>query len=307
MAAGGAERILWQIGKVDYSTIEFKQNWDFSHQPDPKFSPGASSTQNGWSAFHPGTADIASGSRVHPFTVDFALQSPPAGVFHLTIRLLIKAVGIPQYVVEVNGRKGRFLLNPKLSEEIGDPETAWNILFSRQTLSIDLPASEFHSGPNQVVLTCIGGNYEPILGADAKFGGPSGVYYDELELSDDRMSSGCSQITATPTMFYRSSASGLREVVVLRQSTTAAMSKATATITIGGKDYSCDADFNYDFGDAECAVEVPEFYVATPVKLSFTTTSRSKASRNHTDACSQVETISRPADALRHGLHGLSP
>ncbi len=34
----GAERVLWQIGKVDYSTLEFNQNWDFSTRGEPKFS-----------------------------------------------------------------------------------------------------------------------------------------------------------------------------------------------------------------------------------------------------------------------------
>jgi hypothetical protein len=255
-AAGGAERVVWQIGKVDYSTLEFNQNWNFATRGDPKFSPGSSTAAKDWSAFHPSSA--------HPFTIAFKLKSPPAGVFHLNIHLLIKAVGIPQYVVEINGKKGRFLLNPKLSEEIGDPETAWNILFSRQRLSIDLPASDFHVGANQVVLTCMGGNY-----------GHAGVYYDELELVNDPAAKWApnTRVTATPTMFYRSGGSGLRETVALRLSSNAAVSKGTASIEIAGKTYSCTIDASYDFGDTECSVEVPEFRNATPAKMSFETAS----------------------------------
>ena len=197
-----------------------------------------------WSAFHPGAADGSSGP--HPFSVVFELNSPPAGVFHLNINLLIKAVGIPQYIVEINGKKGRFLLNPQLSQEIGDPETAWNILFSRQRLSIDIPASDLHPGVNRLVLTCLGGNYEPILGSGAKFSGVSGVYYDELELSNDPDAKWAphSHAAATPTMFYRSGPSGLSETVALRFSSTAAVHKGAASLDIDGRNYACNFEFD---------------------------------------------------------------
>ncbi len=132
-------------------------------------------------------------------------------------------------------RRAAFLLNPQLSQEIGDPETAWNILFSRQRLSVEIPASVFHSGVNRLVLTCLGGNYEPILGSGARFSGISGVYYDALQLSNDPGSEvdaaqSCSQ--QHPTMFYRSGPSGLRETVVLRLSSTAAAHKGAAALEI---------------------------------------------------------------------------
>lgn len=172
----GADRILWRIGKVDCSTLEFNQEWNFSTQGEPAFRPDKDDPAKGWSAFHPGSADQSAANRPHPFTVRFDLRNSPSGVFRLTINLLVKSSGIPQYIVDVNGRKGRFLLHPQLSQEIGDPATAWNILFSRQSLSLELPASDFHTGANVVVLTCIGGNYAAILGAEAKPPGHSPAF-----------------------------------------------------------------------------------------------------------------------------------
>jgi hypothetical protein len=274
MAAGvllqGAERVLWQIGKVDYSTLEFNQNWDFSARGEPKFSPETSDSAKDWSAFQPGSEDESSGSRPHPFSVAFQLKTPPTGVFRLNIDLLIKSAGIPQYIVEINGKKGRFLLHPRLSQEIGDPETAWNILFSRQRLSVEVPASLFRSGVNQLVLTCLGGNYEPILGSEARFSGQSGVYYDALQLSNNPEAKWIprNHLTAAPTMFYRSSEFGLRETVVLRLSSATAVNKGTAALEIGGKRYPCELNSSYGFGDAECAVEVPEFSSATAAQLT---------------------------------------
>jgi hypothetical protein len=279
--ADGAEQVLWQIGKIDYSTLEFNQAWDFAAARELKFTVGSSDPSKDWSAFQPGSEDQSTGSRPHPFTVSFELKAPPEGVFHLTINLLFKSPGIPQYLVEINGKKGRFLLNPQLSQEIGDPETAWNILFSRQRLSLDLPASLFHAGANQVVLTCLGGNYQPILRAAAKVDGPAGVYYDELQLSNDAQATWMPQrrLTATPTMFYRSGPAGLRETVTLRASSTAAIHRGAATLSLAGKDYSCDLDSPYDFGDSECAVEVPEFSGATQARLTF----RSGSAAEHAD------------------------
>jgi len=57
--------------------------------------------------------------------------------------------GIPEYVVEVNGKKGRYYFQPKLSPVMGDPEAAWNIVFSVQQLHIALPAGYFRMGENR--------------------------------------------------------------------------------------------------------------------------------------------------------------
>jgi alpha-mannosidase len=259
--AEATEQVLWTIGKVDNSTLEFNNKWDFTAGGNPEFVAGKSDPGKDWSGFHPGSRDAAHGSRPHPFVVSFDLSKPPAGVFSLTLDLLFKSAGVPQYVVEINGHKGKFFPTPTLSEEIGDPETAWNIVFSRQHLVLALPASYFQEGSNRLVLTCLDDNSEPILGAKNPTGGESGVYYDALKLANDPQAtpSVAVDIGAVPTIFYRRSGSGLREIVTLKASSMQPLQHGSATLTLAGKPYSCDLNSDYEFGEVACAVLVPEF------------------------------------------------
>lgn len=268
-----AETVLWTIGKVDASTLEFNSKWDFSAQGDPDFIAGKSDPRTAWSAFHPGPRDPEHGSKVHPFVIAFDLPQAPAGVYHLTIDLLFKSGGVPQYVVEINGKKGRFFPRPRLSDQIGDPETAWNIVFSRQRLEVPLPASYLRIGTNRLVLTCVDDASEPILGRTKPSGAESGIYYDALQLANDPQArpSGATEIDAEPTIFYRHAGTGLRESVVLRASAMRPLGHGSATVTLAGHAYSCKLDSDYDFGDAACAVEVDEFQGSVPAQLSVRT------------------------------------
>lgn len=271
VCAQAAGHVVWQIGKVDYSTLEFQKAWDFAAHPDLVFSVGKSNPATDWSAFHPGSEDESAGSRDHAFTINFDLPARPAGVFHLTLDLLFKSTGIPQYIVDINGRKGRFLLNPRLSEEIGDPETAWNILFSRQRLIIAIPAAALRQGANRLVLHCAGGSYASVLGRAARRTGPSGLYYDALQLTNDPQAKWTPELrlSAAPTMFYRSRQAGLTELVALKASGEGVAPKGTATLELGGKAYSCELSSAYDFGESECTVEVPEFSGIASGQISF--------------------------------------
>ena len=271
--AQGAERLLWKIGKVDSSTLEFNSKWDFE-RGNPDFVVGKSDPETDWSSFHPGSRDAAHGSRPHPFAISFDLPDKPAGVFHLTVDLLFKSGGVPQYVVEINGRKGRFLPSPKLSDEIGDPPTAWNIVFSCQHLNLALPASFFRTGPNRLILTCLGDNSQTILGPAKASGGESGVYYDALQLSNDPQGepSAAMEIEADPTIFYHRGDGGLREVITLKASAMDSLRHGSATLTLAGTlaghSYSCSLDSDYDFGDTACAVQVPEFQGSASAQLA---------------------------------------
>ena len=110
MSANGLEatKVIWQIAKRDNSTLEFNNNWDFALRSDPQFVVGKSHPGQDWSDFQPGPADKAHGHRIHPFTVSFQLAGKPRGVFYLTIDVLFKVPGIPEYRVTLNGRTGRF-------------------------------------------------------------------------------------------------------------------------------------------------------------------------------------------------------
>ena len=85
--------MLWTIGKVDNSTLEFNDKWDFAADANPQFVVGKSDPAKDWSGFQPGSRDEARGSRPHPFVISFDLSNQPAGVFHLTLDLLFKTAG----------------------------------------------------------------------------------------------------------------------------------------------------------------------------------------------------------------------
>jgi alpha-mannosidase len=261
LRAEAAETVLWTIGKVDNSTREFNDKWDFAANANPEFVVGKSDPQKDWSGFHPGSRDETDGSRPHPFVISFDLSNSPAGVFYLRLDLLFKSAGVPQYVVEINGHKGKFFPKPTLSDEIGDPETAWNIVFSYQHLVLALPASYFQQGSNRLVLTCLDDNSEPLLGRNNPTGGESGVYYDALQLANDPQATPSTAVDAdaVPTIFYRHSDSGLRELVTLKASSMHPLQHGSATLTLTGHPYSCNLNSDYEFGEAACSVQVPEF------------------------------------------------
>ena len=210
-------------------------------------------------------------------------------------------------MVEINGHKGKFFPKPTLNEEIGDPDSAWSLVFSRQHLTLALPAAYFQQGPNRLVLTCLGDNSEPILGPKNPTGGESGVYYDALQLANDPQAapSGAVEIAAIPTIFYRRSGNGLREIVTLKESAMQPLQRGSATLTLAGNPYSCDLNSDYEFGEAACAVQVPEFKDSASAQLAIHA-GTAAASRNlQLDRGAKVAALSSSANTPGLGTHGL--
>jgi alpha-mannosidase len=260
--------------------LEFNQDWDFSQGRDPTFIVGQGDPKKGWSRFHPGPADPGSGQRVHPFTVLFDLGDTPRGVFFLTIDVMFYEPLIPQYVVEINGSKGRYYFRPTLSYEIGDPSWFDNIILSNQRLRIPIPAVLMRKGKNSLVLRCLGESGEAILPESSAIRAPSGIYYDALGLSHDatiNLPHGILRAEARPTIFYRKGADGrLRELVTLETETSGGLGNGKATLQLAGQSYSCDLPSQYDFGERQCAVAVPEFRASASGKLTIHLGGRSR-------------------------------
>ena len=269
ISTNAAQQGVWRIGTTDNSTLEFNPTWDFATHDGPEFVIGKSAAAKDWSAFHPLSENGFQGTHRHIFGISFELPDQPVGIFYLNIDLLFKSVGIPQYVVDINGNKGRFFLSPRLSDEIGDPETAWNILFSNQHLRIPFPASFFHKGTNRFTLTCKGANRQPILGEADSIQTPAGLYYDALELTNDIQGKleSVTELEVSPTMFYLHGETGLREVTELKLFTMQDHREARAGLTIGKNSYSCSLNSEYSFGDSACSVQVPEFNNSTHAQL----------------------------------------
>ena len=268
-----AEKSLWQIGKTDHSPLEFNSTWDFSQGHDPNFAVGTSQPDKDWSAFHPGTADAASGHRSHPFRVGFQLESPPRGNFYLTVDVIVKIPLEPVLFIDVNGKKGAFYFHPTLTYDIGDAVAGMDLTFSVQRLRVPLPAEYFHKGANSLVLTAADDRSRVIL-PQAKLadGQTSGFWYDALQLSQDAEAKPGKpplRISAEPTVFYRQhTGDGLHEVVLLEMSTAGAAQKANASLQIGKNRYGCVLPAGFDFGESECAVEIPELAGSTPARVA---------------------------------------
>lgn len=276
------EKTLWRIGKPDHASLEFNQLWDFSRVGDPRFIVGQSDPVKDWSAFHPGISESRTDRRLHPFTVVFNLDTEPRGIYYLTIHALFKTPSIPEYLVEVNEKKGRFYFEPRLTLETGDPETAWNIIFSAQRLRIALPSVYFRKGENRIVLSCGADEGRAILPETKASGGTPGIYYDALEFSADpegKLGATLPQPSAISTIFYRHHGDGgLSEIVILKAATPHRYERGSARLRFGKQSASCELTSGYDFGESECVIEIPEFTGPIPAELTVTLDKRSVSS-----------------------------
>ena len=112
-------------------------------------------------------------------------------------------------------------------------------------------------------------------------------------------------VDAVPTIFYRRSDSGLREIVTLKASAMQPLQHGSATLTLAGKPYSCDLNSDYEFGEAGCAVQVPEFKNSDSAQLSIH--AGAAAAQKEFTACgsTEVEALPGSANTPGHGIHGL--
>ncbi len=266
------EKTIWQVGKRDNAGLEFNADWDFFQGKDPSFVIGQSNPKEGWSRFHPASSDPRAGQRVHPFTIQFDLPDEPRGVYYLTVNAMFFEPLIPQFVIEIGGRKGRYYFRPTLSYEIGDPDWFHNIILSNQRLRIPLPAAFLRRGKNTLVLSCVGRSGDAIFPGELGISARSGIYYDALELSQDQaahLKPGVLTATAQPTIFYRQGEDGrLMELVTLETETNGKFQSGKATLHLVGQAYSCSLPAQYEFGASQCVVEVPEFTGTAQGKLT---------------------------------------
>ncbi len=277
--ATAKEELLWTIGKPDHASLEFNSHWDFA-RGNPTFVIGQSVPETGWPDFQPGSDDQEHGMRTHPFTVVFDIGNHPRGVFDLDVDVMIKSPHIPEYYVQINGKQGRFYIRPQLSYDIGDPDTAWNIIYSTERLHISLPSSYFHAGANRLVLTCMGDESRVILPQATTRAEASGIYYDALSLWNDPAATAARRgftAGAVPTIFYRRRQKLLCEVVRIDVATGQKFEGGRAKLRLAGSSYECGLPGNIDFGESECAVDIPELRSSARGRLIVTLGHKSRS------------------------------
>src|SRR5437016_3806717 len=114
-AAEAQKVVLWQIGQFDQSSREFGDKFNVE---DPNFTPTFTIGQSNvtdWPAFQKSSMAGPTGKHPAPYTILFDLPKPPHGTYQLTISAVLSRPQIPNVLVEINGKKGLFYLDRKLS------------------------------------------------------------------------------------------------------------------------------------------------------------------------------------------------
>lgn len=263
------ERVLWQIGKFDASSGEFRsQGIDYANaESDPLYRVGQSRDAEDWPRFQPGNANGMAGGRLHPFTILFDVPEKPAGVYRLTIAILYETPRLSHLRVDINGHTGAFYFHPKLNYEAGDWEGTFVPQTSTDTKVIEFPAKWLAKGENRLVLLAVDSPdaVENSVGSIAL--GHTGLIYDALKLAQrpgEEYVTGRVSADVQPTIFYREQGSQLAETVEGRVSFSTLPKHGEASLSIGGKRMAQTFEATGDFGEIIFDFSVPEWQGTQP-------------------------------------------
>jgi alpha-mannosidase len=264
VSAGAQQHTVWQIGRFDDSSQEFRsQGIDYaSPKSDVVYTVGSSHDED-WVRFQPGPANAVAGGRLHPFRVNFTLPDAPRGVYHLRVAILYETPRLSALRVSINGHAGTFYFHPRLDYGAGDWEGTFVPQTSRDEKTIDIPARWLRRGENALVFTAVDTPAEAQKSMGDIAPGQSGLVYDALSLTQDpdaKYESGAASIVAVPTIFYRQSGSGLDEVVDVFPSLHAgAKVHGDVTLATSGSKLTQPLAIDGEFGEAHIRFSVPEW------------------------------------------------
>jgi len=110
-----------------------------------------------WFAMQPaeleiGTARAADKQTANTRSITFRLSEHPASEYRLHVAVLIETPSLPTLQISVNGKVGRFYLDPKLDFEAGDEVAAFDAIYSHADVVATLPGSYLHEGTNTLTL-----------------------------------------------------------------------------------------------------------------------------------------------------------
>jgi alpha-mannosidase len=277
ISAVAQQRPLWQIGKFDDSSGEFRDATLINYTNaayNPIYIVGRSKDALNWPRFQPGPANGLAGGRSHPFTIRFNIVGKPIGVYHLRIVVLYETPRLSNLQLDVNGHTGLFFFHPKLDYAAGDWEGTFVPQTSHDEKTIDIPAAWLREGANQFILTALDTPSAPQNSLGDIAPGSSGLVYDALSLSYDAAATynyGAVTAKVLPTIFYKTSPKGLTETVQVFTQNNAVMSpQATREIslTIAGVTLHQPLVLTRDFGESRTDFDVPEWTGTTQALLS---------------------------------------
>lgn len=271
-ALGASAETLWQIGVFNDSSAEFsghldpvtgKSTADYTDpSKDPAFIVGRSNYVKDWLPYQPGTINGRAGYRRHPFTVQFDLTEPPAGVYTLRLALLAYSPRLPWLEVEINGHRGWFYQHPKLAYTGGDQSVFYLPDYSTAQVACELPMRFLVKGTNKLVLTALDApaQRDDTQPSGFTWPGTSGIVYDALSLEHDAQARESAAVTALlqPSIYYKRGGSGLVELADMYVRLGRRFSSARATLVLGDRKFSQNLTSDRDFGEQRLEFEIPE-------------------------------------------------
>ena len=262
-----SEKTLWKIGAFDGSSSEFKSQ-DINYA-DPKSDPVFVVGQNGdkdWYRFQPGPANAMTGARLHPFTLKFSLQDAPHGVYRLKIAILYETPRLSFLKLDTNGHTGYFYFHPKLDFRAGDWEGTFVPQTSTDQKIILIPAAWLRKGENSFVLTAMDDPATPQSSLGSIAPGHTGLIYDALEFVQvDGQTYNSNAFTAQiePTIFYRETTAGMKEVVDVFISAARLSKSGSIELRLAGRSLRKPLSTKNEFGEVRVEFEVPEWSGST--------------------------------------------
>jgi alpha-mannosidase len=253
------EKVLWRIGEFDQTSREFGHSFDFEQENfAPVFIVGQSKTQD-WPASQATWRDGDTAKHPIPYTIIFDLQNPPAGEYHLRIAALLVNPSVPDLIVEINGHRGRYFFDRKLSYYPGDDRID-SPIYGGDTLDIALPSELLKERSNKLILTAVADSQNP----DAQ----ASLIYDALELTQTARTGPDIRAVVKPTVFYRQKDGQSYELTTVTLTSAHHLKSAGVQLSIAGHVLRMPLKSEHDFGQERFEFEVPEFTTQTPAVLS---------------------------------------
>jgi alpha-mannosidase len=256
---------VFRIGEFDRAATGFATG---SPKQPVKFIVGESDPTKDWYGTQP--AGPISGPEINdvnspigPRAIVFHLADAPASAYRLHISLIISSPNIPALLVNINGKHGKFYLQPRL-----DPSTGANSLYdpanSYADITFPFPGNYLRQGANTITFRAAEETANPAAGA--------ALIFDAIELDTDPLGTRASASSAQilPTIFYQQRNGQLEETIdVILRECEPAKPGGTADLVIAGKQNHQALTGGQDFGDEKLEFTVPEFPAQTRARLTW--------------------------------------
>jgi hypothetical protein len=252
---------VWQIGKFDHSSAEFKQettgqpsSGSTLSQASVLYIIGKSSPKTDWPAYQPGSANTKAGHHPHPYSIRFNLPNAPKGRYFLKVGFV--SVGrndLPTLQLEINGQMGWVYHHAQWHDVPGDKYYA-------DETSVEIPTPALKQGANTLILTAID---EPGSGEEAE---SKGLAYDAIEMDHDAgqaFDPSNVNVHIEPTIFYQYKDDHLVELVDIYVHSNSAVADGHFELKVGNQDVSASLTSNRNFGEERLQFALPEFAAGT--------------------------------------------